>query len=259
LEVFLYKPDGSLWVHTTITRKGDQIFRSQTIGTAPFESYSEENVFDAKGRAIETDEYDGNGILKKKTTSKFEDRGNSTTTRWTQTNGDGTEKTGEIIDTTDPEVGVTRQVSTIEGELKSNWVIQREGSGVLPKDKIVLPDGSYNEREQGADRSTVEDRYQASTNSHTYQKTDAPGLVVEVIDKSNANYIRCTYAFDEKGRPTGQINYNASGKIIDKTTTEYVDDSFGNWIEQRTFLWDTKSEFPKQKLDVTILRTINYY
>jgi hypothetical protein len=97
LELFRYKPDGSLWVHTIITRNGNQIFRSQTIGTAPFESYSEENVFDAKGRAIKTDEYDGSGILKKKTTWRFEDRDHSSTTRWTETNGDGTENASEAI------------------------------------------------------------------------------------------------------------------------------------------------------------------
>jgi hypothetical protein len=50
-----------------------------------------------------------------------------------------------------------------------------------------------------------------------------------------------------------------NGKIIDKTPTEYVDDSLGNGIEQKTLLWDTKSEFSKQKLDVTILPTINYF
>lgn len=159
LEVFLYKPDGSLCVHTIITRNGDQIFRSQTIGTPPFESYSEENIFDAEGRAIETDVYDGKGILKRKTTLRFEERGNSTVTRWTETAGDGTENTGEDIDTVGPEVGVTRQVSTRNGELKSNWVIQQEAGGVLPKDKLVLPDGSYDEREQSADGSIADDRY----------------------------------------------------------------------------------------------------
>lgn len=259
LEIFRYKPDGSLWVRTIISRKGDQIFKTETVGTAPFESYSVENSFDTKGRVIETVEFDGYGILKKKTIWKFEDRPHSSTTRWTETNPDGTEKTGEAIETTDPGTGVTRQVSTVDGEWKSDWLIQRDGSGVLPKDKIVFPDGSYNEREEKSDGTTIEDKYHPSTKNHTYQKTDAQGHMIEVIEKSDASYIRCTYAFDARGRPIGQANYDASGKIVDKTTTEYLDDSFGNWIEQRTFLWDTKSDFPKQKIDVTIFRTINYY
>jgi len=258
LEIFRYKPDGSVWVHTIITRKRDQILRSQTIGTAPFESYSVENVFDTKGRAIETDEYDGNKILKKKTIWSFEDGSPTSATHWTETKGDGSEKTGEVIEATDPQTGVTRQVSTTDGELKSDWVIQRDG-GRVPRDKIIFPDGSYNTREQESDGSSVEDKGQASTNTHIYQKTDSQGHVIEVIQGSGANYIRCTYSYDESGRPTGQINYDASGKIVDKTTTEYIDDSFGNWIEQRIFLWDTKAELPTQKPVGTTFRTINYY
>jgi hypothetical protein len=258
-EIFSYKPDGSLWAHTIITRKGNQIFRLQTIGTGPSESYSIENIFDEKGRVIETDEYDGYGIPKKKTTRKFEDRPHSSTTHWIETNGDGAAKTGEAIETTEPESGVTRQVSTVDGELKSDWVMQRDGSGVAQKDKIVFPDGSYSETERRSDGSTVEDRYQASTQSHTYQKSDAQGHGIEVILKSDSGYIRCTYSFGQKGRPTGQINYDAFGKIVDKTTTEYVDDSLENWIEMKVFLWDTKSDRVKQEIVRTTRRFISYY
>src|ERR1700722_9789519 len=88
LEGFRYKPDGSVWVHTIITRKREQIVRSQTISTAPFESYSVENVFDTKGRVIETDEYDGDKILKNKTTWSFDDRIPTSTTHWTETKRD---------------------------------------------------------------------------------------------------------------------------------------------------------------------------
>ncbi len=38
IELYRYKSDGSLWVHTIFERNGVQIFRSQTIGTAPFEN-----------------------------------------------------------------------------------------------------------------------------------------------------------------------------------------------------------------------------
>jgi len=69
LEGYLYKPDGSLWVHTIISRDGEKIFRSETTGTLPFESYSIQNTFDAKGNVIETDTYDANGMLSKKDTA----------------------------------------------------------------------------------------------------------------------------------------------------------------------------------------------
>lgn len=50
LEVYHYKPDGSLWVHTIFSRNGEQIFKSQTTGSAPFENVSVQDVFDADGK-----------------------------------------------------------------------------------------------------------------------------------------------------------------------------------------------------------------
>src|SRR5882724_3330639 len=55
LEIYRYKPDGSLWVHTIFSRNGEQILKMQTTGTAPFENVTVQNVFDADGNVIETD------------------------------------------------------------------------------------------------------------------------------------------------------------------------------------------------------------
>src|SRR6267143_1618727 len=94
LEVYRYKPDGSLWVHTIISRNGEQIFKSHTTGTAPFENFSIQNVFDADGKVIETDTYNGDGVLTKKSTNEFLDkRTESTTYRSRDSNADGTENT----------------------------------------------------------------------------------------------------------------------------------------------------------------------
>ncbi len=260
LEVYRYKPDGSLWVHTIMSRNGEQIFKSQTTGTAPFENLSVQNVFDADGKVIETDTYNADGVLTKKSTNEFlENRTGATTYRSRESHADGTENTREVIDSTDPKTGITHQITTMNGKPETDWVIQRDGKGVPEKDKIVLADGSYNERERRPDGTTVEDRYSASTKSHTYQTSDARGHLTEVIDKSDSSYIRCTYSFDKTGRPTGQINYDAPGKILDKSTIEYQDDSSGNWTEEKIIVWDTMSEPMKQKIVVTSLRTINYY
>jgi hypothetical protein len=83
--------------------------------------------------------------------------------------------------------------------------------------------------------------------------------MTEVVQRSDSSYIRCTYSFDETGRPTGQINYDASGKILDKATNEYRNDSHGNWIEKKAIVWDTKSDPKKAKIVEISLRTINYY
>ncbi len=260
LEFYRYKPDGALWVHSITSRNGEQVFSSQTTGTTPFESFSIQNVLDGEGRVIETDTYNADGVLTKKSANEFlEKRTESTTYRSTESNADGTENTREVIESTDPKTGITHQIATMNGKPETDWVIQRNEKGGPEKDKIVYADGSYNERERRPDGTTVEDRYSASTKSHSYQTSDARGQLTEVASKSDSSYIRCTYSFDKTGRPTGQINYDASGKILDKSTIEYQDDSSGNWTEEKIIIWDTMSEPMKQKIIVTNLRTINYY
>jgi len=260
LEVYRYKPDGSLWVHTVFDRKGPLVSRTQTTGVAPFESGSTQNFFDTQGRLIGMDTYDVNGALVSRSRGEFmEQQPDSTIYRRTETKADGSESTAESTETTDPETGLTHQIEIRDGKPEADWVIQRNKDGTLEKDKIVYKDGSFNERERKADGTTVEDRYFAPTNSHTYQKSDTHGHLIEVLEKSDSHYIRCTYSFDESGRPTGQINYDADANILDKSTTEYRDDSHGNWIEKKSTVWDTKTEPLQPKIVATTLRTINYY
>jgi hypothetical protein len=260
LEVYRYKPDGTLWVHTVMDRQGPLVSRTQVTGTPPFESGSTQNVFDAQGRVIETDTYDANGILVSRSKGEFvEQQSNASIYRRTESKADGTESTAESIATTDHETGLTHQVETRDGKPEADWVIQRNEDGTVERDKIVYKDGSYNERERKADGTTVEDRYSAPAKSHTYQKSDEQGHLTEVTEKSDSYYIRCTYSFDKDGRPTGQINYDAAGSILDKSTTEYRDDSHGNWVEKKSIVWDTKSDPMQPKMVGISLRTINYY
>lgn len=260
LEVYRYNSDGFLWVHTIISRNGQQILKSQTTGTAPFANSSVQNFFDADGKVIETDTYNATGVLAQKSTSEFlERRPESTTYRSTESNADGRENTREVVETTDSKTGITHQIAMMNGKPETDWVIQRDENGRLEKDKIVFADGSYNERERKPDGTTVEDRYSVSARSHTYQTSDERDHLTEVIQKSDSSYIRCTYSFDKTGRPTGQINYDASGKMLDESTVEYRDDSSENWTEKKIIVWDTTSEPMRQKIVVTSLRTINYY
>jgi hypothetical protein len=43
----------------------------RTTGTAPFENVTVQNVFDADGSVFETDTYDADGVLTKKSTNEF--------------------------------------------------------------------------------------------------------------------------------------------------------------------------------------------
>ena len=48
--------------------------------------------------------------------------------------------------------------------------------------------------------------------------------------------IRCTYSFDEKRSPTGQINYDRAGNVLSKSSLEYREDSVGNGLEKKVFI-----------------------
>jgi hypothetical protein len=259
LEFFRYKPDGSLWVHTVYDRKGPYTVRVQAVGTEPFESRSEQNVFDAEGHVVETDIYDANGVLVSKSINNLVERqANSSVYQHTETTTERGENTTVITETRDRQTGITRQVATKNGQVDTDWVIQRNADGT-EKDKIVYADGSYNERERRTDETTVEDQYYAPTKRHTYQNSDSQGHIVELVRKSDSDYLHYTYSFDKAGRPTGQVNYDTSGNILDKSTEEYRDDSHGNWIEKKSIVWDTKTEPMQPKIVAFTLRTINYY
>jgi hypothetical protein len=260
LEVYRYKPDGSVWVHTILTRKGWRIFKSQTTGSAPFETSSMQQIYDGEGRLIETDTYDGNGTLVKKSTNDFEkDRDGTTIVLFRGSSSDGKESVRHIVETTDPVTGISHQIATLNGRPETDWTIERTNSGKPVKDKIVYGDGSSNERVSMPDGSRVEEWHSGQSERHTYQKTDAQGRIIEVIQESGKSYVRCTYSFDKKGRDTGQINYDRSGGILSKSSLEYSDDAAGNWIEKKVFIWDKTRESPQEKLALTSLRTITYY
>jgi hypothetical protein len=263
LESFRYRPDGSLWEQVVYYRNGPQVFRVDVTGTSPYEPHSEENIYDAEGRVVESDIYDANAVLVSKTTNVFAQQGPNSDIMYqrieTIKGATATTVTTKIAETTDPQTGITHQVTTKNEQIDLDWVIQRSPDATVKKDKAVQPDGSYTERERNPDGTTLQDQYNAAAKMHNYMKLDAKGHIVESIEKSSSYYIRCTYSFDEAGRQTGQINYGISGNILDKSNSEYRDDSHGNWIEQKTIVWNTKIQPMQPKIVKLTLRTINYY
>src|SRR5262249_13212021 len=158
-------------------------------GTAPFESKTIQNVFDAEGHVVETDTYDENGAFVSKSKNDLaQKQANTTVYQRTETRADGSVSTTEVSDTTDPQTAVSHQVETKDGKPDTDWVIHRNADGTK-KDKIVYADGSYNERERRTDGTTVEDRYSERTKSHTFQKSDTQGHLIEVTQQSDSYYI----------------------------------------------------------------------
>ena len=83
--------------------------------------------------------------------------------------------------------------------------------------------------------------------------------MLEAIEESPSYYVRVTYRYDKAGRRIEITNYDRTGKLLGKVSTEYQDDQLGNWIEQKETLWEAPSEPPQSKIVSISRRTINYY
>ena len=247
-------------MHTTYVRDMGKILEVRIIGSEPFKNITERNFYDAAGRVVETDTYNEDGEVIKRLRAQFMvDRPDLIIGITRETGADGQENVRYVEEKTHLKTGTTRQIATMNGKPETDWTIQRMQSGQTSKDKILEGDGSYSERELLPDGTTREDGYSAKTDSHTHQKMDPQGHVVELPQGSDSSYVRCTYSFDKTGRPTGQINYDKSGTILSKSSIEYVDDGVENWIERKLLLWDTKLDPPQARVANVTLRVIVYY
>jgi len=271
LQSFLYKSDGSLWAHTVYYRNGPRILRVDVTGVpendgtriAPFEPYSEQDVYDAKGREIERDTYDANGVLVSKSTNTVAQQQPNSTIMDQRTEtikgGESTTAMMETTETTDPQTGMSHLVATKNGQVYLDVTSQQNTDGT-ERDKQVEPDGSYVECERQSNGGIrAQHSYSAITKTHYYTTMDAQGHMTEMIEKSESHYRRSEYSFDKQGRPTGQTDYDASGNILEKSTSEYRNDPHGNWVEKKSIVWNTNTK-PMQSKTVTFsFRTINYY
>jgi YD repeat-containing protein len=259
LEEYRYEPDRSLHSHTKYTRKGWQVFKTETTSSVPAENRTFVQSFNSQGLVTGTETYDGNGALISRTRNDFGQRSGGATLSTSQdVKPDGTVSSVETVDESRP-VGLSRQSATKDGKPYYDSLVQRDANGNPTADALRFADGSFNEREVKPDGTTVEHKYWAPTKTHTYQTTDANNRVLEVIEESAAYYTRTTFRYDGAGRQTEIANYDRSGKLLHKGSTEYQEDGNGNWIEQREYNWDATMRNKPPKLGSVNRRTITYY
>jgi hypothetical protein len=63
LEEYHYEPDGALRLHTKYTRKGWQVFKTETTSAIPSEDRTFVQSFNSAGLVTGTETYDGSGSL----------------------------------------------------------------------------------------------------------------------------------------------------------------------------------------------------
>jgi len=261
LEEYHFEPDGALRLHTKYTRKGWQVFKTETTSAIPGEDRTFIQSFNSAGLVTGTETYDGSGSLISKTKNDFPSRSGGATVSTSQAaNGDGAVSTTETIDeSTDPATGLSRQTTTKDGKPYIDWLIQQDTGGKPVADALRFADGSFNEREVKPDGATVEHKYWAPTKTHTYQTTDAHKRVLEVVNDSPGDYTKTTFRYDEAGRQTEIADYDRSRKLLRKGVTEFQEDVNGNWTEQKESDWDATLGSKPPKLGSVNRRTVTYY
>jgi len=70
-EEYRYDRDGSLHSHTKYTRKGWQVYKTETNSSVPSENRTFVQSFNSDGRVTESETYDGNGSLIGRTRNDF--------------------------------------------------------------------------------------------------------------------------------------------------------------------------------------------
>lgn len=259
-EEYRYDPDGSVHSHTKYTRRGWQIFKTETSSSVPSEDRTFVQSFDSDGRVTESETYDGNGSLIGRTRNDFtpEKSGGATLSTLKDVKPNGTASSLVTVDRTTP-TGLSRQSASKDGKPYYDWMIERDANGKPVSDALRFADGSFNERQKKPDGTTVEHKYWVPTKTYTYQTMAANGRVVEVISDSQGYYWRATFQYDQDGRRTQVANYDRSGKLLRKDITKYEDDGNGNWIEQREYNWDAALGNKHPKLGAVSRRTITYH
>jgi hypothetical protein len=260
LEKFRYEADGTLRSHVTITRNYG-VLKIETISVVPEENGTVIRSFDSRDEITQNEMYDQNGAKTSTTFELLPGVGNVTgsfRTRQESPTGQVTETT----DTTDPATGVFRSITTVDGKTTAAATIQRDASGVRRQLSVQAePDGSFTQTGSKPDGTTVQHNYFAPFKTHDYLIMNQEHRLIEEIWESPSGYQKTTFRHDEFGRQIEAAYYERSGKLVSKDTTEYRNDNYENWIEQKQSQWQAASGHkPAQSRLVSMYtRTITYY
>jgi hypothetical protein len=257
VEEFRYEGDGTLHSHAKITRNNG-VMKTETTSVIPEENRTEISSFGANGVMTQTDVYDQNGGDTRTTFEMLPRVGNATIgIRSRQQSPAGDVKVSESRGTTDPATGVNRYTNTADGKTTESGIIEQDGSELSLLSARVSPDGSFSQIERKPDGTGVIHSYSATTKTHEYTTTDQEWHVIETIQESPSEYSRTTFHYDRFGRQIEMASFDRSGKLVSKNTTEYRNDNYENWIEQKQ---SASGPNPSQSVLVSVqTRTITYY
>jgi hypothetical protein len=121
-------------------------------------------------------------------------------------------------------------------------------------------DGSFTETTQNTDGYVIKlHMYNAATKMDHWQMNDDHGRTLESIQSSPGSYFKCISTYEEDGSLATETTLDRNGKEVDTFRYEYLNDSYGNWVEQRRFTRHSSDKAPQWSQDTTTRRMITYY
>jgi hypothetical protein len=259
VEEFRYEANGTLHSHVKITRN-DGVLKIETTSVVPEENGTVIRSFDSRGEITQNEIFDQNGAETRTTFELLPGVGNVTGSFRTRQESPAGQVT-ETTDITDPAAGVFRSITTVGGKTTAAARLQRDAGGVRQLSVQAEPDGSFTQTERKPDGRTIQHHYFAPINTHDYLIMNQEHRMIEQIWESPSGYQKTTFRYDEFGRQIESAYYDRSGKLLSRDTTEYRNDNYENWIEQKQSQWQAASGHkPSHSRTVSMYtRTITYY
>src|SRR5262249_38016150 len=150
----------------------------------------ERNFYDTEGRLLQTATWDETGKLAKMYTVENSRASGEAATHSEETRADGHQDIREVTERTDAKTRITRQTSSLNGQVENDWTIERNPDGEALRDTMVYANGSPNPRDKTADGWTIEDRYDPTAKTHFYLKWKTKdGLITDSIQESESQYL----------------------------------------------------------------------
>src|ERR1700693_2323585 len=226
--------------HVTITRNYG-VLKIETTSVVPEENGTVVRSFDSHGVIAQNEIYDQNGAETRAIYERLPGVG-SVTGGFRSREESPAGQVTETTDTTDPATGMFRSITTVDGKTRASATIQRDASGVRRQLSVQAePDGSFTQTESKPDGSTVQHNYFAPIKTHDYLIMNQEHRLIREILDSPADYYKTTFRYDGFGRQIETASYDRSGKLVSKDTTEYRNDNYENWIEQKQSQWQAAS------------------
>jgi hypothetical protein len=246
---------GAVSLHTSFTRNRWAVTKEVRDSAKPEESNSVVVQENPKNGTTVREQFDANGTLLSTMESAPE---GSSSVRPKSEDAQDEDRTIHSRYKYDPASHLSTSTDTKSGEVTNQSASRWNEAGVVSVNKSA--DGSFTETTQNTAGYVVKlHMYNAPTKTDSLQVNDDRGRTIESVQSSPGAYFKSIFTYEEDGSLATETMLDRDGKAVDTFRYEYLDDSYGNWVEQRRFARHSSDKAPQWSQDTTTRRMITYY